>query len=98
MKIGALTGMPCRFASSTCPISWTNMRSTNPTANFQPQNSVYAATETSIVAEVVMTLILAIAKKMNLNLRSSAPSTTNGVASLRRRRKRGSCLTGSGGS
>ena len=30
--------------------------------------------------------------------RSSAPSTTNGVASLRRRRKRGSCLTGSGGS
>ena len=40
MKIGALTRMPCRFASSTWPISWTNMRSTNPTANGQPQNSV----------------------------------------------------------
>ena len=36
MKTGADTGSPCRFASSTCPISWTNSNTTSPIPNHQP--------------------------------------------------------------
>ena len=46
MNIGAHTGRPWRFASSTWPSSCTNRSRTNPTANYQPQSSAYAAIET----------------------------------------------------
>jgi hypothetical protein len=53
MNIGADASIPSRRSWITCPISWTNSKSTKPTANDQPQISAYAAIETSIEAEVV---------------------------------------------
>jgi hypothetical protein len=38
MNSGALTGRPCRFASSQWPISWTKINPINPTANQIPPN------------------------------------------------------------
>ena len=45
MKVGRVASSPCRRASKKCPSSCTRINSTNPTANFQPQISEYAATE-----------------------------------------------------
>ena len=66
----------------------------NPTANFQPQSHAYAASDTSIDADVVKILNLKIAARTNLNFQSIRPRKTNGAASFRRSGKRGSCLTG----
>jgi hypothetical protein len=70
MKSGAEAGTPCLRSSSTCPSSWTKMRSTKPTANFQPQIQAYAAIETSIEADVAKILNLKTASKTALNLKS----------------------------
>ena len=78
------------------PGSCTNSSSTKPSANFQPQSSVYAPIETTIESDVVTTLNLKIANRMNLNFARNAPSRISGAASLRSRRKRGSGRIGPG--
>src|SRR6266550_55732 len=61
MKSGAETGSPCRFASSTCPISWTNSNTTSPIPNHQPPIQTYTAADTHI-------------EKRNLNLSRTTPN------------------------
>ena len=64
MKNGALTGSPWRFASSTCPISWTKRSTTRPMPNHQPPIQTYTAADTKI-------------ENRNFALKSTAPNFTS---------------------
>jgi hypothetical protein len=78
MKTGALAWMPSRRSWMTWPISCTNSSTTKPTANFQPQIRLYAATDTSIDPDVVRTLSFGSRKRTAF---SFAPSFTARTAS-----------------
>jgi hypothetical protein len=77
MNSGALAGMPSRRSCRTCPISCTNSSRTNPRANLQPQISAYAATETSIDADVVNSLSLGRSSRRPLSFVRARRATTS---------------------
>ena len=86
MNIGAETGRPCRFASSTWPSSCTSRSTTNPNANCQPQRRAYAPIEISIEPATVNSLNLKIAAKMNFSFQSRKPTAANGAQTCAGRR------------
>lgn len=51
--MGALTFRRKILAAIKCPHSWTKIRRTNPTANFQPHSIAYAPIDSSIVPPVL---------------------------------------------
>ena len=83
MNMGAETGSPWRFASSTCPSSCTRIRKTKPTANCQPHRSAYAPIETIIEPATVKILNLKSAAKMNFSFQIAKPIAAIGAHSLR---------------
>ena len=96
MNIGALAFSPSRRSWITCPISCTNSSTTNPAANSQPQNRLYAATDTSAVPEVVSSLTLGSSSRKPLiavkNLAMTAATAASALPIRLRRLRTGAAL------
>ena len=79
MNIGAEAGNPSRRSCKTWPISWTQIKTTKPTANHTGKSSAYAPTLTTIVSAVPRNLTLSNSKAKALNLESSMPTAASGA-------------------
>ena len=88
MNIGALALMPSRRSAITWPISCTKRSATRPIAKLQPKNRLYAATDTSAVAEVLSSLIFGSSRRIVLNFASSATIAAPAALSFSRTRER----------
>ena len=98
MNIGADAGMPSRRSWNTCPSSCTSSSNTNPIANFQPQISEYAATETSAEADVVNSFSLGSRSSRPLPLAANfARSRPSAASPPRARRQAGRSSSRGGG-
>ena len=107
MNIGVLALIPSRRSAITWPISCRNSSTTNPAANSQPQNRLYAATDTSAVPDVVSSFSLRQQQQHALDRRAElrkqrrdrrqhaadAPAQTahRALAGARRRARRRGC-------
>src|ERR687898_1818202 len=79
MNIGAEAGIPSRLSCRTWPISCTQIRTTNPTANQIGKSKAYAPTLTTIVKAVPMNLVFSASSARPLNLTSRTPTAARGA-------------------
>jgi hypothetical protein len=80
MNIGAEALIPSRLSCNTCPISCTQIKATNPTANHTGYKSAHAPTLKSIVSAVPTNFTLSRATRSHLNFASSSPTATSGAS------------------